>query len=71
MSFASHLNTNSITAREPLSFLPSPPLLALPRLFPSLPLPSLRPATGGLDRLPDCGSASLDPAWPEEPTHWL
>ena len=40
MSFASHLNTNSITAREPLRFLPSPPLLALPRLFPSLPLPS-------------------------------
>lgn len=73
MSFASHLNTNSFTAQEPLRFLPSPRLLALPRLFPSLPLPSppcILPLVG-LDRLPDGGSASLGPAWPEEPTHWL
>lgn len=46
MSFASRLNTNSFTAQEPLRFLPSPPLLALSRLFLSLPLPSLHPATG-------------------------
>lgn len=46
MSFASRLNTNSFTAQEPLRFLPSPPLLALPRLFLSLSLPSLHPATG-------------------------
>lgn len=73
MSFASHLNTNSFNAQEPLRFLPRPCFFLSPGCFFPSPSPPgiLKHPADRPSRLGLWGSDSLGPAQPEEPSHGL